>query len=86
MRLSQRIDFREMNSRTLTAMHARYRAVNDAGLFLRLDGISFTKDIFYAWRGNNNQFDALNKIHCGRLIKLYAEDSNKPIWRDENGR
>lgn len=46
-----------------------YRAVNSEGLYLHIDGRSFTKDEFYAWRGSRRQAEAIEAMH-GDAIKV----------------
>lgn len=47
------------------------RALNDEGLYLNMTATGFTKDEFWAWKGNQGQFDAIQSIFEQRGITLH---------------
>lgn len=72
MAILRHIDLNELNARRLQILNQRWRAVGSDGRFLHLNGTDFTKDEFWAWRGNNKQFAAMQRLHNGTLEAEYV--------------
>lgn len=82
MRETQKVDFTELQRRAVNCRRSRYRVKNRQGHFLHLNGLDFTDKEELAWRGNNLQFEAINKVHDGALTRQLLSNVDKATkWR-----
>lgn len=65
--------------------NARWRVwnlIHPEGLYLHMNGDSFTKDPFWAWKGTTPQAEAMKTLWAGKGLELEQSYAEKPTEKD----